>query len=161
AWPHGRQRRVFSRPALPALRRIVLHDRRQSRRGRRLDSVVSTVAIVPARAGSKSIPRKNVRPLDGIPLLAYSIEAGLKARLVDRFIVSTDDEEIADIARAWGADVPFLLPAAIAGDATPDLLVLQHSIGWLEANAEGPPEIVVQLRPTSPLRPPDCVDNAI
>jgi N-acylneuraminate cytidylyltransferase len=123
--------------------------------------VVSTVAIIPARAGSKSIPRKNIRPLNGIPLLAYSIEAGLKARLVDRVVVSTDNEEVAQIARAWGADVPFLRPAAIAGDDTPDLPVFQHAIGWLETSADGPPEIVVQLRPTSPLRPPDCVDNAI
>ena len=123
--------------------------------------MVSTIAIVPARAGSKSIPRKNIRPLDGIPLLAYSIEAGLKARQVDRVIVSTDDEEIAEVARAWGADVPFLRPAELAGDATPDLPVFQHALDWLEANAEGLPEIIVQLRPTSPLRPPDCVDNAV
>jgi N-acylneuraminate cytidylyltransferase len=122
--------------------------------------VVSTVAVVPARAGSKSIPRKNIRPLNGIPLLAYSIEAALKARHVDRVIVSTDDEEIAEVARAWGAEVPFLRPAALAGDATPDLPVFQHVLGWLEAHANLP-EIVVQLRPTSPLRPPDCVDNAI
>jgi N-acylneuraminate cytidylyltransferase len=123
--------------------------------------VVSTVAIVPARAGSKSIPRKNIRPLDGIPLLAYSIEAGLKARLVDRVIVSTDDEEIAEVARAWGAEVPFLRPASLAGDATPDLPVFQHAIDWLETHAGGVPEIIVHLRPTSPLRPPDCVDGAI
>jgi N-acylneuraminate cytidylyltransferase len=126
-----------------------------------VDRVVRAVAIVPARAGSRSIPRKNIRPLDGIPLLAYSIEAGLKARLVDRVIVSTDDEEIGEIARAWGADVPFLRPVSIAGDATPDLPVFQHAIDWMEAHAGGMPEIVVHLRPTSPLRPPDCVDGAI
>jgi len=120
-----------------------------------------TVAIVPARGGSKSIPRKNLRPLGGIPLLAYSIEAGLRARLVDRVIVSTDDEEIAEVARTWGADVPFLRPAELAGDTTPDLPVFQHVINWLDANADCRPEIVVQLRPTSPLRPPDCVDMAI
>src|SRR5262249_41989321 len=123
--------------------------------------LAGTVAIVPARGGSKSIPRKNIRPLGGAPLIAYSIEAGLRARLVDRVIVSTDDEDIAAVARAWGADVPFLRPAALAGDNTPDLPVFQHAIGWLEANAGGVPEIVVQLRPTSPLRPPDCVDAAI
>ena len=123
--------------------------------------VKGTVAIVPARGGSKSIPRKNIRLLRGVPLLAYSIEAGLRARLVDRVIVSTDDEEIAGIARAWGADVPFLRPAAIADDDTPDLPVFQHVVDWLEANAGGLPEILVQLRPTSPLRSPDCVDGAI
>jgi N-acylneuraminate cytidylyltransferase len=121
---------------------------------------MTTVAIVPARGGSKSIPRKNIRPLGGVPLLAYSIEAGLTARMVDRVIVSTEDEEIAEIAGAWGAEVPFLRPAALSRDDTPDLPVFQHAIDWLAANA-GVPEIVVQLRPTSPLRPPDCVDAAI
>jgi N-acylneuraminate cytidylyltransferase len=123
--------------------------------------MAGTVVVVPARGGSKSIPRKNIRPLGGVPLLAYSIEAGLRARLVDRVIVSTDDEEIAEIARTWGADVPFLRPDAIADDATPDLPVFQHVIGWLEAHTGSIPEIVVQLRPTSPVRPPDCVDSAI
>src|SRR5262249_8931646 len=113
------------------------------------------------RGGSKSIPRKNVRLLDGVPLLAYSIEAALAARGVDRVIVSTDDEEIADVARAWGADVPFLRPKALAGDDTPDLPVFQHALAWLEASSGGLPEFVVQLRPTSPLRPPDCVDAAL
>src|SRR5215471_368075 len=124
-------------------------------------TVAGTVAIVPARGGSKSIPRKNIRPLGGIPLLAYSIEAGLRARLVDRVIVSTGDEEIAEIARAWGADVPFLRPVSIADDDTQVLPIVQHVLDSLEANGGCIPEIVVQLRPTSPLRPPDCVDAAI
>jgi N-acylneuraminate cytidylyltransferase len=123
--------------------------------------VAGTVAIIPARGGSKSIPRKNIRRLAGIPLLAYSIEAALRARMIDRVIVSTDDEEIAVIARHWGADVPFLRPAALAGDRTPDLPVFQHALAWLAAEAGSVPGIVVQLRPTSPLRPPDCVDAAI
>jgi N-acylneuraminate cytidylyltransferase len=123
--------------------------------------VTGPIAIVPARGGSKSIPHKNIRPLGGIPLLAYSIEAGLRARQVDRVIVSTDDERIAEVARSSGADVPFLRPAAIARDTTPDLLVFQHVLAWLEANEGSVPEIVVQLRPTWPLRPPECVDAAI
>jgi YrbI family 3-deoxy-D-manno-octulosonate 8-phosphate phosphatase len=129
-----------------------------------VDRVVSplrTVAIVPARGGSKTIPRKNIRPLDGVPLLAYSIEAGLRARRVDRVIVSTDDEETAEIGRAWGADVPFLRPQDLAGDFTPDLPVFQHALDWLETHEGGIPDIVVQLRPTSPLRSPDCVDAAV
>src|SRR5262245_46895809 len=93
--------------------------------------------------------------------MAYSIEAGLTARLVDRVIVSTDDEEIADVARAWGAEVPFLRPAALAGDHTPDLPVFEHALAWLEATTGGVPEMVVQLQPTSPLRPPGCIDAAI
>jgi N-acylneuraminate cytidylyltransferase len=119
------------------------------------------VAIVPARGGSKSIPRKNIRPLAGVPLLSYSIAAGLTAKLVDRVIVSTDDEEIAEIARREGADVPFLRPASLAGDSTLDLPVFQHALDWLRTHEGGVPAIVVQLRPTSPLRPPDCVDIAI
>jgi len=124
-------------------------------------STARTVAIVPAHGGSKTIPRANIRLLGGLPLLAYSIEAGLRARLVDRVIVSTDDEEIAEIARVWGADVSFLRPAAIAGDGRADLPVCQHAVDWLEAHAGGIPEILVKLLPTSPLRPPDCVDAAI
>jgi N-acylneuraminate cytidylyltransferase len=124
-------------------------------------SAAGTIAIVPARGGSKSIPRKNIRLLGGVPLLAYSIEAALTARMVDRVIVSTDDEEIAEVARGWGADVPFLRPAALARDDTPDLAVFQHALAWLEAHGGGAPEIVVQLRPTSPLRSSDCVDAAI
>jgi N-acylneuraminate cytidylyltransferase len=123
--------------------------------------VFGTVAIVPARGGSKSIPRKNLRPLGGVPLLAYSIAAGRTARTVDRVIVSTDDEDIAEVARAWGADVPFLRPASLGGDRTPDLPVFQHALSWLEANENCVPEFVVQLRPTSPLRPPDCIDAAL
>lgn len=118
------------------------------------------IAIVPARGGSKSLPRKNVKALRGVPLLAYSIEAGLAARLVDRVIVSTDDEEIAATAQHFGAEVPFLRPADLALDDTPDLPVFQHALDCLEAE-DDLPEIVVQLRPTSPLRPPGCVDAAI
>src|SRR5262245_8729485 len=131
-----------------------------SRRRRAVNMAVA-IAIVPARRGSKSIPRKNIRPLGGVPLIAYSIEAGLRARLVDRVILSTDDEEIAEIARAWGAEVPFLRPAALATDQTLDLPVFQHALDWLQANEGSVPEIVVHLRPTSPLRPPECVDAAI
>ncbi|HKE83686.1 MAG TPA: acylneuraminate cytidylyltransferase [Vicinamibacterales bacterium] len=120
--------------------------------------MTGTVAVVPALSGSESISRKHIRPLGAVPLLAYSIEAGLRARLVDRVIVSTDDEEIAEVARTWGADVPFLRSPGMVGDDPP---VLQHVVGWLEANSGRIPEFVVQLCPTSPLRPPDCVDDAI
>lgn len=119
------------------------------------------VAIVPARGGSKSIPQKNIKPLGGAPLLAYSIEAGLEAKSVDRVIVSTDDPDIAAIARKLGAEVPFMRPASLSDDATPDLPVFQHALDWLDTNAGWLPDIVVQLRPTTPLRPPDCVDAAV
>lgn len=129
-----------------------------------MDRVVTTggvLAIVPARGGSKSIPRKNVRLLNGVPLLAYSIEAARMAQCVDRVIVSTDDEEIASVARAYGADVPFMRPAHLAEDHTHDLPVFEHALWWLRTYEGWAPDIVVQLRPTSPLRPPDCVDRAV
>lgn len=119
------------------------------------------LAIVPARGGSKSIPRKNIRRLGGVPLIGYSIEAGRQARSVDRVVVSTDDDEIADVARRCGADVPFMRPPELATDRSPDLPLLQHALEWL-ADEEGyHPEIIVQLRPTSPFRPPTCVDDAV
>lgn len=123
--------------------------------------MTSVVAIVPARGGSKSIPRKNLRHLGGHPLLAYSIAAGLQSELVDRVIVSTDDEEIAATSRRYGAEVPFLRPATLAGDEVTDLPVFVHALRWLEREQRYTPEVVVQLRPTSPFRPVSCVDRAV
>lgn len=119
------------------------------------------LAIVPARGGSKGIPRKNIRRFAGHPLIAFSIAAGLQARLVDRVIVSTDDPEIAEVARAYGAEVPFLRPSHLAQDDTPDYPVFRHALDWLAQHEGYYPDIVVQLRPTSPLRPRDMVDQGI
>lgn len=119
------------------------------------------VAIIPARGGSKGIPKKNIRLLGGAPLLAYSIAAGLQSKYVDRVIVSTDSEEIAQIALEWGAEVPFLRPPEFAADATTDFPVFEHAVRWLEENEDFHADVVVQLRPTSPLRPPRLVDEAI
>ena len=119
------------------------------------------LALIPARGGSKSIPRKNVRPFAGHPLIAYSIAAGLAAETVTRVVVSTDDEEIAAISRRYGAETPFLRPAEFSQDDTPDLPVFQHALQWLEANEGYRPEIVVQLRPTSPLRRTRHIDQAV
>ena len=110
------------------------------------------LAIIPARGGSKGIPRKNVLPLGGFPLIAYSIAAAQAAADVSRVLVSTDDEEIAQVARAWGAEVPFLRPAEISGDDTTDLPVFQHALRWLRDREDYAPDIVVHLRPTSPFR---------
>jgi N-acylneuraminate cytidylyltransferase len=118
-------------------------------------------AIIPARGGSKSIERKNVRSFAGHPLLAYSIAAGRQSAAIERVIVSTDDEEIAQIARDYGAEVPFLRPPELAKDDTPDFPVFKHALEWLERAQGYQPGIVVQLRPTSPLRPPDLVDRAV
>ncbi len=122
---------------------------------------VETLAVIPARGGSKSIPQKNIRLFAGHPLLAYSIAAGLQATLVDRVIVSTDDEETADIARRYGAEVPFLRPPELALDSTPDLPVFEHVLSWLEREKGYSPELIIQLRPTTPVRPLDCVDRGI
>lgn len=122
---------------------------------------VEALALIPARGGSKSIPRKNIRSFAGYPLLAYSIAAGLAARTVSRVIVSTDDPEIASIARKYGGEAPFLRPRALAQDETPDLPVFQHALKWLAKNEGYNPEIVVQLRPTSPLRRVTHIDQAV
>ncbi len=119
------------------------------------------LAVVPARGGSKGIPRKNVRLLAGKPVLAYAVETGLAARLVDRVVCSTDDAEIAEVARTFGADVPFLRPADLAQDDTEDWPVFAHALRWLEAHEGWVPEIVVNLRPTSPFRRVEHVDGAI
>jgi N-acylneuraminate cytidylyltransferase len=119
------------------------------------------LALIPARGGSKSIPRKNILPLAGHPLIAYSIAAARAAELVTRVIVSTDDPEIAAVARAYGAETPFLRPAEISGDRTPDLPVFVHALEWLEAEEGRIPQIVVQLRPTSPLRRVSHIDAAV
>ncbi|MBE7432738.1 MAG: acylneuraminate cytidylyltransferase [Anaerolineales bacterium] len=119
------------------------------------------LAIIPARGGSKGIPRKNIRPFAGYPLIAWSIAAAKQSSLVTRIIVSTDDEEIASVAREWGAETPFLRPAELAQDKTTDLPVFEHALKWLEEIEGYHPDVVVQLRPTSPIRPRTMVDEAV
>lgn len=119
------------------------------------------LAIIPARGGSKSIPRKNIRNFAGYPLIAYSIAAGKAAKNVTRLLVSTDDEEIASIAKDYGAEIPFLRPTELSQDDTPDLPVFQHALAWLEENEGYHPDILVQLRPTSPLRRTIHIDHAV
>jgi YrbI family 3-deoxy-D-manno-octulosonate 8-phosphate phosphatase len=129
-----------------------------------MDSMVDrpeVLAIIPARGGSKGIPRKNIREFAGYPLIAYSIEAGRAAEMVTRTIVSTDDEEIAEVARCYGAEVPFLRPEELAQDRTLDLPVFEHALRWLEEKEGYKPDVVVQLRPTSPVRPPALVGDAV
>lgn len=122
---------------------------------------MSALAVVPARGGSRGLPRKNARLLGGHPLLAWSIAAGRQAREVTRVLVTTDDPELREIARHYGADAPFLRPPALAGDLTPDLPVFEHALRWLAEHEGTRPDLVVQLRPTSPLRPPGLVDRGV
>jgi len=119
------------------------------------------LVVIPARGGSKSIPRKNIKRLNGHPLIAYSIAAGVNAETVSRVIVSTDDSEIAEVALRYGAEVPFIRPVEIATDLVQDLPVFTHALDWLEKNEGYKPEIIVQLRPTSPIRPLSCVDDGV
>ncbi|MHB8087761.1 MAG: cytidylyltransferase domain-containing protein [Anaerolineaceae bacterium] len=122
---------------------------------------LEVLAVIPARGGSKGIPRKNIRDFAGYPLIAYSIAAATQSKLVTRTIVSTDDEEIAAVARQYGAETPFLRPVEFAQDNTTDLPVFQHVLSWLKENEGYVPDVVIQLRPTSPVRPLTCVDDAI
>lgn len=119
------------------------------------------LAIIPARGGSKSIPRKNILDFAGHPLLAYSIAAGLTAKSINRVIVSTDDKEIAEIARRYGAEVPFIRPAKYAQDDTPDLPVFVHTLQWLIRHEGYRPDAIVHLRPTSPLRRVKQIDASV
>jgi N-acylneuraminate cytidylyltransferase len=120
-----------------------------------------TLALIPARGGSKGIPRKNIKSFAGYPLIAWSIAAAKQSSLVTRVIVSTDDEEIAAVAHAWGAETPFLRPDELAQDKTTDLPVFEHALKWLEDVEGYRPDMVVQLRPTSPFRPHGMVDAAV
>ncbi|PKH05292.1 cytidylyltransferase domain-containing protein [Moritella sp. Urea-trap-13] len=117
------------------------------------------LAIIPARGGSKRLPRKNVLPLQGKPLIAWSIDAGLNSRYVDRVVVSTDCNEIADISKQYGADVPFMRPEDIAGDTATTNSVILHMINALSRTELF--DIVVILQPTSPLRTSTDIDDAL
>jgi CMP-N-acetylneuraminic acid synthetase len=117
------------------------------------------LCIIPARGGSKRIPDKNIRKLLGRPLIAYAIDAACKARSVDRVIVSTDSDKIAKIAEKHGADVPFLRPKRLAGDATPTLPVIRHALQYLKKEGETY-DAVLCLQATSPLVTPADVDGA-
>ena len=118
------------------------------------------LGIIPARGGSKGLPRKNVMPLAGRSLVARAADAAREAGVIDRLILSTDSDEIAEEARGAGIDVPFMRPASLAGDETPMLSVLEHAIATVEAEGETP-AIIVLLQPTSPLRRPSQIREAV
>jgi len=122
---------------------------------------VEVLAVIPARGGSKGIPRKNVVELLGRPLLWWSVRSALAAETVTRTVLSTDDAEVADVGREAGAEVPFLRPAELAGDDVLDLPVFEHVLTTLARDEGYRPDLVVHLRPTSPLRPPGLVDDGV
>lgn len=117
----------------------------------------TVLAIIPARGGSRGIPRKNIRNLAGKPLIAWTIEEARKSKYIDRLILSSEDEEIISIAREWECEVPFVRPAELSQDTTPGIDPVIHAIGALPENYD----YIVQLQPTSPLRTAEDIDACI
>lgn len=126
-----------------------------------LDGRPKILALIPARGGSKGVPRKNVMLIGGKPLIAYSILQAQASKRIDRVIVSTDDEEIAEVSQQWGAEVPFMRPAEFAQDYSPDIDVFCHALAWLQKNEDHLPNLIVHLRPTGPVRRVELIDAAI
>ncbi len=123
--------------------------------------MTEVVAIIPARSGSKSVAHKNIKLLSGHPLIAYSIAAAQLSKSIGRIIVSTDSEHYADIAKKYGAEVPFIRPAKLSEDKSGDREFLEHAMEWMAENEGFRPEYWVHLRPTTPLREPRIIDEAI
>lgn len=121
---------------------------------------MAVIGLIPARSGSKSISKKSIALCAGRPLMAYTCEAALATRLLDRVILSTDDAEIQDVGRQYGIDVPFTRPAELATDETPMIAVVRHALGWLRAEGSSV-EAVVLLQPTSPLRSSRHIDESL
>ena len=123
--------------------------------------MIRVLCIIPARSGSKGLPHKNIKDYRGKPLLAWSIEQAQLCRYDMKIVVSTDSKEYADIAMKYGAEAPFLRPYEISGDLSTDYECMKHSVEWLKQNEQYYPDIVLQLRPTSPLRKVEDINNAI
>src|SRR3989344_1136699 len=119
------------------------------------------LAVITARGGSKRLPRKNIKLLNGKPMIAYAIEAVKYSKYTDRLIVSTDDPEIANISRQYGAETPFIRPNELSDDTASSLTVLQHAVKWMEDKENFKPDIVVLIQPTSPLVLAEDVNETI
>jgi len=119
------------------------------------------LAIIPARGGSKRIKNKNIKPLNGKPLISYSIATALKCKYIDEVIVSTDSKKISEIAKKYKAEIPFLRPKNISQDKTPDQPVLQHALNFFEKQRHKRFDYVIYLRPTTPLKKKKDLDNAV
>lgn len=119
------------------------------------------LGVIPARGGSKGIPKKNIVPLAGKPLIAWTIEEAQKSRYITRLVLTTDDPEIAAVGQTYGVEIPFMRPAELAGDLVTDLPVFQHCLETLRQVEGYWPDLVVHLRPTAPLRQVHHIDSAI
>lgn len=126
-----------------------------------MNKEVKILGIIPARGGSRGIPKKNIARLGGRPLIYHTIQAAKKSKMLDSFIVSTDDPEIRAVAESFGADVPFLRPKRYARDNSTDIQFLKHAIAWLEKHRGWRPEIAVVLVPTSPTRTAKDIDDVL
>ncbi len=122
---------------------------------------VEVLGLITARGGSKGLPGKNLRMLAGKPLIAWTIEAARQSRMLGRIVVSTDDNEIAAVARSCGADVPFMRPANLAQDDSPHVDAVLHALEWLSNRDQYVPQFVAILQPTSPLRTGEDIDGAV
>jgi len=121
----------------------------------------SILVIIPARGGSKGIPRKNIRDLNGKPLIAYTIEEAKKSRYIDRIVVSTEDEEIAEISKKYGVEVPYLRPLELSEDNSPTIDCVIHMINWLKEKENYVPDYLCLLQCTSPLRTHEDIDGTV
>lgn len=125
------------------------------------EAATTILGVIPARGGSKGIRKKNLRLLDGLPLIAHRIKSAIASTRLTRCIVSTDDPEIAAVARDFGGEVPFLRPSALSADDSPTWGVLQHAVEWIEGNDTGRVGAVVTLQPTAPLCLATDIDAAV
>ncbi len=122
---------------------------------------MNILAIIPARSGSKSVPHKNIRQIADRPMLAYSIDHAQKSKYINRIILSTDSSQYAEIGKRYGAEIPFLRPEEYALDDSLAIDVFYHCLTFLAKDAHYIPDIVVQLRPTYPIREINDIDNMI
>jgi CMP-N,N'-diacetyllegionaminic acid synthase len=123
--------------------------------------MLDTIALIPARSGSKGVRDKNIKRLNNHPLIAYTIKAAHKVKAIQRVIVSTDSEPYAKIAKEYGAEVPFLRPPELSEDDSKDIEWIQHTLQWLKREEGTVPRLLIHLRPTTPLRDPEMVSKAI
>jgi CMP-N-acetylneuraminic acid synthetase len=119
------------------------------------------LSIIPARSGSKGVPKKNIKLLGSTPLIGYSIKSAKKSRYINKIIVSTDCNEIADVAKQFGIDIPFLRPKKFARDKSLDIDYIKHTLKVLKKKQNYTPDLIVLLRPTTPLRQIQYIDDAI
>lgn len=125
------------------------------------DKIPRVLGLTLARGGSKSVPRKNILPIHGIPLIAYTILEALRSRYITRYLISTDDVEIQKVAIQYGAQVPFLRPDHLASDAASSVMAMQHAVNWAENDEGKPYEYVVELMCTNPMKTVEDIDGAI